>query len=84
MYKEKGWIFTDYAFEDLYDEHFSIIFFYNSVCYRISCETDQCLYEEDTGKILWRFNSKEEFYNGIIFDRPIKEVIDESYMVSLQ
>lgn len=82
--EEKGWHFIDYDFEDLYDVRFTVIFEYQGKEYRLSCESDQCLYETENYTKLWEFHSKEEFYNGVIFGRPIKDVIDDSYMISLE
>ena len=83
MQNKKGWHFTEYSFEDLYDAYLSIIFEYRGKRYRLSCEGDKTLYEEATGQVLWHFESKEELYNGIVFGRPIKSVIDESDMKAL-
>lgn len=81
--KSKGWTFEDYSFEELYDAYLTVVFEYKGKEYRLSCESDQCLYDMKTGKKVWSFTSKEDFYNGIVFDRPIKDVIDDSHMMSL-
>lgn len=78
-----GWCFEDYRFEDLYDASLSVRFEYKGKEYRISCEGDRNLYDDETNEVLWHFNSEKEFYSGVIFGRPIQEVIDESHMISL-
>lgn len=81
--KEIGWRATDYSFDELYDAYLSIIFEYQGRNYRLSCESDQCLYDLESGNVLWTFSSKKSFYSGIIFGRPIHEVIDDSYIICL-
>lgn len=80
---QRGWDFRDYDFDELYEARLSIRFEYRGKEYRISCEEDQCLYDDETNEVLWHFNSEGEFYSGVIFGRPIQEVIDDSYMISL-
>ena len=83
MKDKKGWHFTDYEFDELYDAYLTVVFEYKGKEYRLSCEGDQALYDVETMEKLWHFTNKEEFYSGIIFGRPIKDVIDDSYMLVL-
>jgi aspartate aminotransferase len=45
-------------------------------------EEDANAYDmEDNHKVLRHYESKEDFYNSTLFGRPIKEVIDDSYLL---
>lgn len=79
----RGWIFEDYQFEDLYDVSLSIKFEYQGKIYRLSCEDDQALYDEENGEKIWSFATKEEFYGGVVFGKNINEIINESRIISL-
>ena len=83
-----GWQATDFAFEDIYELGYNVEFIYNDIIYYI--QTDKhpekvYLYEGgDCGKLITVWNNKEEFYNAIIFDKPIKQVIDNSYIRTIE
>lgn len=83
MARQKGWQdgTQNWDFEDAWDVHNDIRFEYNGHDYRICLEGDNNLYDvEDGNKVLRHFKSKEDFYSSTIFGRPIREVIDDSYL----
>ena len=86
MARNKGWKDGEqnWDFDEAWDFHCDIFFEYNGREYRICLEGDNNLYDiEDGYKVLRHFESKEDFYSSTIFGRPIKEVIDESYLTWL-
>lgn len=86
MSREKGWKDGDYYwdYDEAWDFACDIFLEYNGHNYRISLEEDKCVYDlEDGDKVIKRYESKEEFYNSMLFGRPIKEVIDNSYILSI-
>ena len=86
MARVKGWQdgTQNWDFEDTWDVHNDIFFEYKGHEYRICLEGDNNLYDvEDGYKVLRHFESKEDFYSSTIFGRPIKEVIDDSYLTWL-
>ena len=88
MLDKKGWLATDFDFEDIYDLGYNVEFVYEDTIYYI--QTDKhpknvYLYEGgNCGKLIKIWNNKEEFYNAIIFGRPIIEVINDSYIRALE
>lgn len=83
LFDELGWIHTDYDWDMMYDCNLCVGFEYRGHIYIISCEEDSAIYDNDTGKVLYTFSSKEDFYSLVIFGRPIKDVIDESRLSNL-
>ena len=84
MGRRKGWIdgTRNFDFQDAWDSACDIYFEYNGHEYRISLEEDANAYDmEDNHKVLRHYESKEDFYSSTLFGRPIKEVIDDSYLL---
>lgn len=80
---EKGWKdgTRNFDFQDAWDCACDIYLEYNGHEYRISLEEDANAYDmEDNYKVLRHYESKEDFYSSTLFGRPIKEVIDDSYI----
>lgn len=85
MSREKGWKDGEqnWDFEDAWDCSCDIYIEYNGHEYRICLEECRCAFDPETGDVLRRYESKEDFYNSTLFGRPIKEVIDDSYLLWL-
>lgn len=79
---EKGWKegTRNFDFQDAWDCACDIYLEYNGHEYRICLEEGECAFDPETGEILRRYESKEDFYSSTLFGRPIKEVIDDSYI----
>ena len=83
MRNKKGWT-TDYAWEDAWDEALEIEIEYEGTRYMISLEEGEKMCKADPPyEIIRRFESKEDFYNATIFGKPIKQIVDESYLLWL-
>lgn len=85
MKREKGWKdgTQNFDFQDAWDCSCDIHIEYNGHEYRIWLESDgeECAFDPETREVLRRYESKEDFYNSTLFGRPIKEVIDDSYLL---
>ena len=79
---EKGWKdgTRNFDFQDAWDCACDIYLEYNGHEYRICLEEDEKAFDPETGEVLRRYESKEDFYSSTLFGRPIKEVIDDSYI----
>lgn len=79
MSEEVGWQCVDYDFDEIYDAH--ICFHFNYEGKKYWCCTDQHptetrIYEMPDYKLVKTFYGKEDFYNGELFGRPFKEIVD--------
>lgn len=82
MSRRKGWIdgTRNFDFQDAWDCACDIYIEYNGHEYRICLEECRAAFDPATGEMLRRYESKEDFYSSALFGRPIKEVIDDSYV----
>lgn len=85
MNMEKGWKPGDYNydFEDAFECAADIYIIYEGHRYEISLEEDQNVYDCETHEIIMHYESEEDFYNSTLFGRPIKDVIDDSYILEV-
>lgn len=83
MPRRKGWIdgTQNFDFQDAWDCACDIYIEYNGREYRICLEECRCAFDPETGEVLRKYESKEDFYSSTLFGRPIKEVIDDSYLL---
>lgn len=83
MLDRKGWT-SGYEWEEAWDAALEFDIEYEGTRYTISLEEDEKMRKADPPyEIIRRFESKEDFYNAIIFGKPIKQIIDESYLLRL-
>ena len=79
---EKGWKdgTRNFDFQDAWDCACDIYLEYNGHEYRICLEEGEKAFDPKTGEVLRYYESKEDFYSSTLFGRPIKEIIDDSYI----
>lgn len=78
----KGWkdgVFN-YDFDEAFECAADIYIIYEGKEYQISLEEDQNVYDCETHEIIKHYESEEEFYSSTLFGRPIKDVINDSYI----
>lgn len=83
MPRRKGWTdgVQNFDFLDAWDCACDIYIKYNGHEYRICLEECRNAFDTETGEVLRHYESKEDFYSSTLFGRPIKEVIDDSYLL---
>ena len=81
MLDRKGWT-SGYKWEDAWDEALEIEIEYEGTRYMISLEKGAMMYKSAPPyETIREFDSKEDFYNAIVFGKPIKQIVDESYLL---
>lgn len=79
---EKGWKdgTQNYDFIEAYECNADIYIIYQGREYKICLEDDKNTYDVETKEVIRHYESEEDFYSSSLFGRPIKDVIDDSYV----
>ena len=81
MIDKKGWT-SGYEWEDAWDEALEIEIEYEGTRYMISLEKGAMMNKSAPPyETIREFESKEDFYNATVFGKPIKQIVDESYLL---
>ena len=84
MAVSKGWAdgISDYDFLDIWQCGINAQLVYEGRGLYFQCESRPALVRHDDryGEIIKSFDTEEEFYNAVIFDKPIQQIVDESYI----
>ena len=83
MERRKGWKDGEQYcdFQDAWDFACDIYIEYNGREIRICREEGERAFDPATGEVFRHYESKEDFYSSTLFGRPIKDVIDDSYLL---
>ena len=83
MAVSKGWAdgISDYDFLDIWQCGINAQLVYEGRGLYFQCESRPALirYDDNHGEIIASFCTEEEFYNAVIFNKPIQQIVDESY-----
>ena len=84
MVVSKGWAdgISDYDFLDIWQCGINAQLVYEGRGLYFQCESRPALirYDDNHGEIIASFCTEEEFYKAVIFNKPIQEIVDESYI----
>lgn len=80
---DKGWKdgIQQFDFLDIYQCGINAFLVYGEESIVLVCETDPATirYGNEHGEVIGKYYTEEEFYNAVIFGKPIQEIVDESY-----
>ncbi len=87
MNTEKGWKDgeKDFDFLDIYQCCINAHLIYGETKIVLECDVHPATirYGDEhglcNGEIIGTYNTEEEFYNAIIFEKPLQQIVDESH-----